>query len=1085
MGGNYCGPKINVKQTDVGALFVEVGIKGHRCALLLDTGASTSVIRPDLTKKYKLTVGPTPWRTLKTAGEGRLNVQGICHVPLTIGRQSINHPFLVTDIRDEGIFGLDILKRLNAHLDLHCSALTIGDKIPLVSRKQSVVGVSQMDESDEAQWIEKSLKSSSLTQGSKEYEAAQSLFQKYKGIFSCTGSTLGRTNVIEHAIDTGTAHPIKQAPRPIPLKRQDEVDKLLNDMISHGVIEPSNSPWASPIVLVPKKDGSTRFCIDYRRLNSVTKKDSYALPTIQAMLDGLGGASWFCTLDLRSGYWQVALKEDAKEKTAFTIYQRGLWQFKVLPFGLCNAPATFQRLMEAVLPPELALVYLDDIIVFGKDFTTVLNKLEQVLKRLASAGLQVRPDKCSFFARETNYLGHIISKDGVRTDPSKTDAVRTWPIPQTKKQVRSFLGMCSYYRRFVKGFSEIARPLNRLTEDKTRFIWTVDCQKSFESLKEAMTSTPVLRYPDLQKPFLLDCDASGHSIGAVLSQEDGDGEKVVAYFSKTLSRPEMNYCTTRRELLAVVRSVEHFHQYLYGSPFTLRTDHASLAWLMSFRNPEGQLARWIETLGAYTYTIIHRKGKHHLNADGLSRRPCQGKCDYCKRREERENHDEILVLKPKVEEENKISQKEDKTIQWVVQQIQQKNRPSPQQIMTMNPRIRQLVARWDSLEVHDDELYHRWEERNKMSRLQWVVPTTSIPEALRTAHSSPTGGHFGFWKTIGKVRQRYYWPGMSSDVKAWCRMCSQCNRVKGPGKKNNAPLQQEIVAAPFDRIGVDILGPFPVTERGNKYVLVVMDYFTKWPEAVPIPNQEAETIAMALVNHVFSRNGVPNEIHTDQGRNFEALVMNEVGTIMGFQRTRTTPLHPQSAGLVERLNRTLTKFLAIFVNENQRDWDDKIPLFLLAYRSAPHTTTGFTPAQLVFGRHLNLPDPLYRKPPHEKPDPSTSYGFWLRDTLEGIHDFALMNSKFKMMAQKEVHDRRAKKPVLSKGDWVWVHDPKRTRGKCPKLQPQWSGPWVIVQKKSDVLFRVKLGCRTRLLHVNRLAKADVRPEGGPDHSGGG
>uniref|UniRef100_A0A0A9WGS4 RNA-directed DNA polymerase n=2 Tax=Lygus hesperus TaxID=30085 RepID=A0A0A9WGS4_LYGHE len=348
-------------------------------------------------------------------------------------------------------------------------------------------------------------------------------------------------------------------------------------MVEQGVIEPSKSPWASPIVLVPKKDGTTRFCIDYRRLNSVTKKDSYALPSIQAMLDTLSGASWFCTLDLKSGYWQVALKDEDKEKTAFTLYQRGLWQFKVLPFGLCNAPATFQRLMEAVLPPDLALVYLDDIIVLGPDFPSVLSKLEKVLQRLANAGLQVRPDKCSFFTRQTCYLGHIISGDGVQTDPKKTDAIRAWPVPTSRKQVRSFLGMCSYYRRFIKGFSELACPLNKLTEEKRKFQWDVACQESFESLKKAMTSTSVLCYPDLQKPFILDCDASDHAVGAVLSQEDEQGEKVIAYFSRTLSRSEANYCATRRELLAVLRSVQHFHQYLYGAPFTLRTDQASLA----------------------------------------------------------------------------------------------------------------------------------------------------------------------------------------------------------------------------------------------------------------------------------------------------------------------------------------------------------------------------------------------------------------------------------------------------------------------------------------------------------------------------
>ncbi|KAG8199258.1 hypothetical protein JTE90_003683 [Oedothorax gibbosus] len=380
-------------------------------------------------------------------------------------------------------------------------------------------------------------------------------------------------------------------------------------MQTNDIIEPSSSPWASPIVLVRKKDGTTRFCVDYRLLNDVTKKDSYPLPRIDETLDTLVGNHWFTTLDLKSGYWQVEIHPDDKEKTAFTT-GHGLWQFKVMPFGLCNAPATFERLMETVLRGlsyEACLVYLDDIVIVGKEFNDHLINIRKVLTKLRYAGLKLSLSKCHFFRREVKYLGHIVSSAGVQTDPDKTEAVKNWPRPKDVHELRSFLGLSTYYRRFVKGFSMIARPLHRLTEKQQKFTWTPECDEAFDHLKSVLTSAPILAYPEPDRMFILDTDASKEGIGAVLSQEVDGKERVIAYFSKSLSKPERNYCVTRKELLAIVKAVEHFHHYLYGRRFLVRTDHASLTWLLNFKFPEGQIARWNQRLQEYDIKIEYRK----------------------------------------------------------------------------------------------------------------------------------------------------------------------------------------------------------------------------------------------------------------------------------------------------------------------------------------------------------------------------------------------------------------------------------------------------------------------------------------------
>ncbi|KAK2912645.1 hypothetical protein Q8A73_006758 [Channa argus] len=424
------------------------------------------------------------------------------------------------------------------------------------------------------------------------------LLQDFVDIFAARDEDCTRTGLVQHHIDTGNAPPIRLRPHRLPLVKRQAAQELIKSMVANDIIEPSDSPWAAPMVMVRKKTGKKRHCVDYRRLNALTKKDSYPLPRIDDVLDYVAGSCWFSSLDLRSGYWQVELAPEARSKTAFTIGQ-GLWQFKVMPFGLCNAPATFERLMERVLkdiPRSRCVVYLDDLLVHAKGFEDAINNLAGMFMAIRQAGLRLNPAKCPWLARVTQFLGHVVNEHGVTTDRAKVAAIKEWPQPTTTSELRSFLGLASYYRRFVKDFATIASALHRVTEKGRQFEWSEACSRAFQRLKVDLSEAPVLAYPDPQQPFIVDTDASGVGIGAVLSQGGETGERVVAYYSCSLSRPECNYCVTRRELLAVVLAVRHFRPYLLGTRFTLRTDLASLTWLLNFKQPEGQVARWLEIL---------------------------------------------------------------------------------------------------------------------------------------------------------------------------------------------------------------------------------------------------------------------------------------------------------------------------------------------------------------------------------------------------------------------------------------------------------------------------------------------------------
>ncbi|KAL7831377.1 hypothetical protein SRHO_G00308800 [Serrasalmus rhombeus] len=737
---------------------------------------------------------------------------------------------------------------------------------------------------------------SSLSEG--EQAQVRALLRKYRGVFSSHEGDLGCVNFISHQIPLLDNVPVRQRHRRIPPTEYEVVKAHINQLLETRVIRESSSPYASPIVLVKKKDGSLRMCVDYRLLNAKTRKDAFPLPRIEESLDALSGACWFSTMDLASGYNQVPVAEEDRAKTAFCT-PFGLFEWNRMPFGLCNAPGTFQRLMERLFGDQQCqslLLYLDDIVIFSSTVAQHLERLDLVLGRLQREGLKAKLEKCSFFKQEVSYLGHVISSQGVATDPSKIEAVAGWRRPGTVSELRSFLGFTSYYRRFVEGFAKLAAPLHKLVAElagtKSRkglersfsSSWSEHCQYSFDELKRRLTTAPVLAYADFNLPFILEVDASHSGLGAVLSQEQGGKIRPVAYASRGLRPTERNmtnYSSMKLEFLALKWAMtEKFREYLLGHHCTVYTDNNPLSHLSSAKL--GALEqRWAAQLASFDFEIKYRSGRHNRNADALSRQfpleptglevLTQGTAipTLLRRALEAESVAEvtqavITVLPGYTLSEVGSMQVTDPAISEVLVHWNRKMRPNFEERQQMSKSALVLLRQWDRLVVREDVLYRRvFRPDGAEEDLQLVLPICLRKEVLTYLHQEH--GHQGIERTMELVRKRCYWPGMSADVARWCLECERCQIAKDTQPRARTFMGHLLASCPQEVLAIDFTLLEP-SRLGFENVLVMTDVFSKYTLAIPTRDQRAVTVAQVLVHEWFYKFGVPARIHSDQGR---------------------------------------------------------------------------------------------------------------------------------------------------------------------------------------------------------------------------
>ena len=792
---------------------------------------------------------------------------------------------------------------------------------------------------------------------------ASRFLSRWQSGFSQGATDLGHTNLVQHEIHLEDETPFKEPYRRIPPALIQEVREHLREMLQIGATRESSSPFSSNVVIVRKKDGTIRFCIDYRKLNLRTTKDAYAIPRIDDTLHLLAGAKYFSKLDLKCGYWQVELKEDDKVKTAFQVGLLGFYECNRMPFGLCNAPATFQRLMERCMGDlnlRDCLIYLDDIIIFSRTFEEHLGHLEAVFKRLQEHNLKLKPSKCEFLRNRVVYLGHVVSEDGIQTDPSKIEAVKSWPIPKCTKDIRKFLGFTGYYRRFVKDYATIARPLNDLligystnpkakkTSARTKmpFKWGTEEQASFDAIISKLTTPPVLAYADYRMPFTLHTDASISGLGAILYQKQDGKERVVAYASRSLKPSERNYPAHKLEFLALKWAVcEKFHDYLYGSKFEAVTDNNPLTYIFTTAKLDATGQRWVATLSDYNFTIKYRSGKHNADADGLSRsvednqqesvifpEVLKAICQSVSVEHENCPFVESLVLAQPSNETDDIpeqlleahalsskdwrkAQREDATLRVIINHLQTGSRVPAQQIQT-NPVIdRRYLKDWDKLFLHQDVLYRK-AVINGQDFQQLVLPLAFRDVVFQALHDDL--GHQGRDRTISLVKQRFYWPGIDSYIKERVQACDRCIRRKSnPGKR--AELVNIESTAPMEILCLDYLS-LERSKGGFENILVITDHFSRYAQAIPTKNQTAKTTARVLFDQFVVHYGFPARIHSDQGQNFVSKLIKELCNIAGTEKSRTTPYHAMGNGQCERFNQTLLKMLGTLEDYQKSDW---------------------------------------------------------------------------------------------------------------------------------------------------------------------
>ncbi len=882
--------------------------------------------------------------------------------------------------------------------------------------------------------------------------------------------------------DTGHTIPLEPGAKPpfrlmfrLSPKELLEVENQVTELLKHGLIEPSSSPFGASVLFVGKKDGSLRMCIDYRALNKVTVKNKYPLPRIDQLLDALSGAQLFTSLDLQSGYHQIRITDEDVAKTAFRT-PFGHYQFKVLSFGLTNAPATFQAAMNNMLRPYLnkfVVVHIDDILIFSKNEAEHLAHVRQVLDLLRSHKFQIKLSKCEFERSEVKFLGHIVGKDGVKVDSGKTAVIEQWPTPQSVHDIRSFVGLATYFRRFIEKFSQMVAPLTRLTGKDVPFKWDAQCQCAFDQVKHALTNAPTLALPNFQQPFTVVTDASIEGLGGVLLQED----RPLAYESRRLIPAEVNYTTGEQELLAVVHALNIWRCYLEGSDFTVVTDHNPLVHLPTQPNLSRRQVRWSEYLQRFNFKWVYKSGKGNSAADALSRKPqavsslavlllyvtTRRQADKTKATEP-STPAPVNPLPPQHPLSNKRNSRRTSRVAPESESPDSEGageEPLTKETVPQPPRAGSPIQDAELADIHE-VIREAYKEDPRFQSAAGTANYTLtdgmwwtqegqlvVPESLclhkqaiiRELHDAPYSGHPGIAKTIKLVQKDFWWSSLRNDVIKHVSRCPSCQRNKSSNQKPGGLLQPLLIPTrKWQVVTMDFIMCLPETERGYTAILVVVDKLTKMVHLIPTTvHVTGEETARLFMDHVWKYHGIPESIVSDRDPRFTGKFMTEFWRILGTSQRKSTAFHPQTDGQTERTNRTLEDMVRHYVGPSHKDWDNHLAAAEFAINNSYQESIKTTPFRLNIAEDPTTPMNVCKE---SKVPAAWKLANQIRDDLVKARE-ALQNAQNR---QKLCADKKRHPTHFKVGDKVMLNAKNiqlRHPG-SPKFLPKWLGPFKII-----------------------------------------
>ena len=853
------------------------------------------------------------------------------------------------------------------------------------------------------------------------------LLSQYKQIFGEPGS-LPVSGLPELHIDTEAGQLVAQRPYRAALTKRSIIESEIDKMLAMGIIRPSLSPWASPVTLVPKKDGTTRFCIDYRALNSVTVKVRYPLPLVRDIFDQLGGSSIFTTMDMRSGYWQLPVAADSIEKTAFVCH-RGQFEFLRMPFGLANAPSLFQRAMNQVLAEyigKFVMVFLDDIVVYSSSEREHKQHVAAVLKKLSAANLTLKASKCHWGKPKIDLLGYVVTAHGISPQPEKTEAIRALRPPVDIPELRRFLGMTGYYRDLIPRYAHIADPLYALTRKDVEWIWGEKEGGAFETLKAAFTSETVMAHPCVNEPYILYTDACDYAVGGILCQKDKQGiERPIQYISAGLDRTQRNWPVIEKEAYSVIYCLKKLRAYLLGAEFKVLTDHKPLLCLFTKEMVNTKIQRWAVLMAEFGAKVEYRKGKNNVRADMLSRITGQSEMAVFEADEEWVTlEDEADQAAPRLPSDtDDLNDNEVRRAQSVEYQ---------EEI--------DMANRNEGTWVYADALLY---STARPGQDQAVYPRLMLPSAYRKGIISKCheeSGHAGLLKTLRRIQENYVWAGMRKDVQRHLDRCGLC--LVHRARPERPPMgEMPLAQCPGEIVGIDLMGPlFQSSLNDSKYLMVCIDHYSGWVEAYPLRNRSNEAVWERLANDYVPRHGSPKVIITDRGTEFHGPEFEHWLEQNCIEHRRTSGYNPQSNGKTERANETLRRLLEKLCNCERADWENQLGPALTAVRNNVSTVTGYAPFML----HLCRPA---RHSIGRMVDGTCNPSWGDRLQLQA----EIMQKAVRAMEESRRHnrerlERKANAKHLEPGDQVMVKGQRLT-----PLTSKWDHHFTVTQVRGKVI----------------------------------